>query len=59
MYNLLSTVGITPFEWTTELLAPITGAINQAMGVVVPIGIGVMGIFIGVSVVKRVIFTFL
>jgi hypothetical protein len=51
--------GVTPFEWSATLLAPLTGAINQAMEVVVPIGIGIMGIFIGISVVRRVIFTFL
>jgi hypothetical protein len=55
----MGTPAIQPFEWTTALLAPVTGAINQAMEVVVPIGIGIMGVFIGISVVKRVIFTFM
>jgi hypothetical protein len=47
------------FTWTAAMLAPLTTAINQAMTVVVPIGIGIMGIMIGISVVRRVIFTFL
>ena len=50
---------VTPFEWTNTVLAPVTTAINQAMETVVPIGIGIMGIMIGVRVVKRVIFTFM
>ena len=60
MLSLIASSGVvTPFEWTATLLSPVTAAINQAMEVVVPIGIGVMGIFIGVKVVKRVIFTFM
>lgn len=55
----MPTGGIQPFEFTAAILGPITEAVNSAMDVVVPIGIGIMGVFIGISVVKRVIFTFL
>jgi hypothetical protein len=50
---------VTPFEWTSAMLEPVVTAINQAMTTVIPIGIGIMGILIGVRVVKRVIFTFM
>jgi hypothetical protein len=51
--------GIQQFDWTSAMFEPLFTAINGAMATVVPIGIAVMGIFIGVRVVKRVIFTFL
>lgn len=50
---------IVPFTVTTDLVAPITEAINSGLATLVPIGIGIMGTFIGISLIKRVIYTFL
>lgn len=47
------------FEITANTVAPVTGAINSGLNTLVPIGIGIMGTFIGISLIKRVIYTFL
>jgi|GEM_PF-5286713 len=47
------------FTWNATVLGPITAGISDALAAVVPIGIGIMGTLIGISVVKRVIYTFL
>ena len=46
-------------EVTAELIKPITEGINSGLGVLVPVGIGIMATFIGISLIKRVIYTFL
>lgn len=46
-------------EITATLVKPITDAINSGLTTLVPIGIGIMGTFIGISLIKRVIYTFL
>jgi hypothetical protein len=40
-------------------LAPITTAISDATTNLVPIGLGVMGTFIGIAMLKRVVYSFL
>ena len=46
-------------EFTTLALEPITTAISSGLGAMVPIGLGLMGTFVGISILKRVIFSFL
>lgn len=50
---------ITQFEVTEALVKPITDGINSGLTTLVPIGIGIMATFIGISLIKRVIYTFL
>lgn len=50
---------VTSFVVTNELIQPIVDAINSGLNVLVPVGIGIMGTFIGIRLVRRVIFTFL
>lgn len=42
-----------------SLVAPVTDALNSGLATLVPIGIGIMATFIGISLIKRVIYTFL
>lgn len=45
--------------FTTEMLAPITTALNGNLEMLIPIGIGVMATMIGVSLIPRIIYKFL
>lgn len=47
------------FEITSDLVAPITTAINSGLTTLVPIGIGIMAVFIGVGLIPRIIYKFL
>lgn len=47
------------FEITTELVKPVTDAINSGLATLIPVGIGIMATFIGIHLIKRVIYTFL
>jgi hypothetical protein len=47
------------FKITETLIAPLTGAIGDALNLLVPVGITVMGSFIAIRLVKRIIFSFL
>lgn len=47
------------FTIGAELVEPIVQAINSGLSELVPIGIGIMATFVGISLVKRVIYTFL
>lgn len=40
---------------TAEMLAPITKAITDNVGVILPVGMTIMGIFIAIKVIPRVI----
>lgn len=44
---------------TTEMLSPITSSINSDLGVLLPVGITIMGIMIGVSLIPRIIYKFI
>jgi hypothetical protein len=44
---------------TADTVAPVTSAISSALTTLMPIGIGIMATFIGIAIVKRVIYTFL
>lgn len=50
---------VAAFTITSNTVAPVTNAINSGLSTLVPIGIGIMGTFIGISLIKRVIYTFL
>lgn len=51
--------GVSTFTISASTVAPVTNAINSGLTTLVPIGIGIMGTFIGISLIKRVIYTFL
>lgn len=44
---------------TAEMLAPITTTLNDNLGVLLPIGISIMGVMIGVSLIPRIVYKFL
>lgn len=44
---------------SAEMLKPITDAINSDLGVLLPVGITIMGIMIGVSLIPRIVYKFL
>lgn len=50
---------VPAFKITTELVNPIQSAINSGLETLIPIGIGIMATFIGISLIKRVIYSFL
>lgn len=50
---------VAGFEITADTVSPVTDAINSGLNTLIPIGLGIMGTFIGVSLIKRVIYTFL
>lgn len=47
------------FTVTSELIKPLTDAIDSGLDVLVPVGIGIMATFIGIHLIRRVIYTFL
>lgn len=44
---------------TSAMLAPITDAVTSNIGVILPIGIGLLGIMIGVGLIPRIVYKFL
>lgn len=44
---------------TSEMLAPITQALTDNLGVLLPVGISIMGMMIGVSLIPRIVYKFL
>lgn len=42
-----------------EMLAPITSAVTNNVNLLVPVGITIMGIMIGVSLIPRIVYKFL
>ena len=47
------------FAITAELVAPITTALSSGLTTLVPVGIGIMETFIGISLIPRIIYKFL
>lgn len=47
------------FTVTAELVAPITTAISSGLTTLVPVGIGIMATFVGISLIPRIIYKFL
>ena len=50
---------ITYFNVTQSLVQPLVESINSALTTMVPIGLGIMSSFIGVNILKRIIWSFL
>lgn len=44
---------------TAEMVAPITDAVASNMGVLVPVGIGILSIMVGVNLIPRIVYKFL
>lgn len=44
---------------TASMLAPITEAITTNLGVLLPVGLSIMGVMIGVSLIPRIVYKFL
>lgn len=47
------------FTITAELVQPITTALSSGLTTLVPVGIGIMATFIGISLIPRIIYKFL
>ena len=47
------------FGVTTEMVTPVLTMIQSSVGVLVPIGITILGIMVGVSLIPRIIYKFL
>lgn len=47
------------FTITAELVAPVVTAISSGLTTLVPIGLGIMATFIGISLIPRIIYKFL
>lgn len=45
-------------EITSAMLAPISSAVSSAAPELVPVGVGIMAILIGVSMIPRIIYKF-
>lgn len=43
---------------TPAMLEPITTAVTGNLGTLLPVGIGIMGIMLGVSLIPRIIYKF-
>lgn len=50
--------GTTLVNVTAEMLEPITNAVTSNLGVLLPVGIGIMAIMIGVALIPRIIYKF-
>lgn len=50
---------VSSFQISADTVSPVTDAINSGLTTLVPIGIGIMGTFIGIALIKRIIYTFL
>ena len=43
---------------TAAMLAPLVDTISANVGVLLPVGVGIMGIMIGISIIPRIIYKF-
>ena len=50
---------VSAFVVTAELVQPIVNAVNSGLTTLVPIGLGIMATFIGISLIPRIIYKFL
>lgn len=44
---------------TSAMLAPITETLNTNLGVLLPVGIGIMAVMIGIGLIPRILYKFL
>ena len=47
------------FQITSELVQPLVDSINSGLSTLVPIGIGIMAVMIGIGLIPRIIYKFL
>lgn len=47
------------FTITAELVKPVTDALSSGLTTLVPVGIGIMATFVGISLIPRIIYKFL
>ena len=45
----------TSFAITSSMLAPITSAVNSGLTTIVPVGIGIMAIILGIGLIPKII----
>lgn len=50
---------VTPIIVTKEMLAPLTTSLNSNLEVLLPFGVGLMSVMIGVGLIPRIIYKFL
>lgn len=55
----MNETSVASFTISADTVSPVTNAINSGLSTLVPIGIGIMGTFIGIALIKRIIYTFL
>ena len=46
-------------ELTSQMLAPITEELSTNLSVLLPVGLGIMGTMIGISLIPRIVYKFL
>lgn len=44
---------------TSAMVQPIVTAVSDNVGVLLPVGIGILGIMVGVSLIPRIVYKFL
>lgn len=47
------------FTITADTVKPVTDALSSGLAVLVPVGIGIMATFVGISLIPRIIYKFL
>ena len=47
------------FTITAETVAPVVDAISSGLTTLLPVGIGIMATFVGISLIPRIIYKFL
>jgi len=57
--NTLATDTTIKLAITPEMLEPITTALTENLAVLLPVGIAIMGVMIGVSLIPRIVYKFL
>lgn len=50
---------VTTFVMTPELAQPVIDAINSGLTNFIPVGIGIMASFVGISIFRRILYQFL
>lgn len=66
MFGVFTLAGVTSFAdetptavITTDMLSPIVKAVSSNLAVILPVGMGIMGTFIGVKLIPKIIYKFL
>lgn len=51
--------GGSAYKFTSSTLAPLTNAINDSLDQLIPVGITLMATMIGISLIRRVVYSFI